>query len=204
MEEKNMADFNEVLEGNKDKLGDLAGSTENFTKLSAKLNELGYDVLLNHKEKAEFIPASRLNDVVSQRDTFKTQVQDLNKQLQTLKDGAKGNEELQGKLQGLLDQNQTLLTELENTKINTELMLAAKDAVNPKDVLVFVNKENLKVNSKGEVMGIEAEITRIKTEKPYLFKTEQQKKKGGSDSSGGDGDSGKLNMNFLIRRAAGK
>jgi hypothetical protein len=199
-----MADFNEVFEGNKEKLGDLAGSTEGFTKLSAKLNELGYEVLLNHKEKAEFVPTGRLNDVVGQRDTFKTQVQDLNKQMQTMKDAAKGNEELQGNLQKLMDQNQGLLTELENTKVNTELMLAASDAVNPKDVLVFINRENLKVNSKGEVMGIEAEITRIKTEKPYLFKSVEQKKKGGSDSSGGDGDTGKMNMNFLIRRAAGK
>jgi len=199
-----MADFNEVFEGNKDKLTDVADSAEHFTKLSTKLSELGYDVLLNHKEKAEFVPAGRLNDVVGQRDTFKTQVQELNKQMQAMKDAAKGNDELQGNLQKLMDQNQGLLTELENTKVNTELMLAASDAVNPKDVLVFINMENLKVNSKGEVMGIDAEITRIKTEKPYLFKSVDQKKKGGSDSSGGDGDSGKMNMNFLIRKAAGK
>jgi hypothetical protein len=200
-----MADFNEVFEGNKEKLGDLAGSTEQFTKLSAKLGELGYDVLLNHKEKAEFIPSSRLSDVVSQRDTFKTQVQDLNKQLMGMKTAAAGNEQLQAQLQGLMDQNQGLLTEIENTKVNTELMLAANDAVNPKDVLVFVNRDNLKLNAKGEVMGVEAEIARIKGEKPYLFKSQGDgKKKGGTDNSGGDGEKLGLNMNSLIRRASGR
>lgn len=198
-----MADLKDVLEQNKQQLGDLATTTDGFTKLSSKLNELGYDVLVNQREKAEYIPTSRLNEVISQRDTFKTQAEELNAKLLSMKDGAKGNSELEAKLQELLDQNQNLLTEIETTKMNTALMLAAKDAVNPDDVLLFVKKENLTVNKKGEILGLEAEINRVKSEKPYLFKTSQPNK-GGSDTSGGDSSSTKFNMNSMIRRAAGR
>lgn len=200
-----MADFNEVFEQNKDNLAEVADSSEHFTKLSTKLNELGYDVLLNKRDKAEFIPSGRLNDVISQRDTFKNQVQDLNKQLQTMKTAAAGNEQLQTQLQSLMDQNQNLLTDLENTKINTELMLAAKDAVNAKDILVFVNKDALKVNKNGEILGIDAEIARIRAEKPYLFKDQTPPpKRGGVDNNNGSSEAVKFSMNSLIRRAAGK
>ena len=200
-----MADFNEVMESNKEALGDMAGSGEHFTKLSAKLGELGYDVLLNHKEKAEFVPSARLGEVSSQRDTFKTQVTDLNKQLSDMKKAATGNEELQTQLQGLMDQNQGLIGDLEKTKTDNELMMAAKDAVNPKDILVFINRDNLKLNSKGEVMGVDAEITRIKTEKPYLFKNQEDpNKKGGTDSSTGSKNKGTFDMNSMIRRTAGR
>jgi small-conductance mechanosensitive channel len=200
-----MADLNEVFEQHKDDLTDVADSGEHFSKLSEKLNSLGYDVLLNKRDKAEFIPASRLNDVISQRDTFKTQVLDLNKQLNNMKTSAEGNEQLQNQLQGLMDQNQNLLTQIENTKIDTELMLSAKDAINPKDILIFVNKDSLKVTKSGEILGIDAEIARVKQERPYLFKNQEiSYKKGGTDNNNSGGDGVKFSMNSLIRKASGR
>jgi hypothetical protein len=177
-----------------------------FSAINTKLNELGYDVLINHKEKAEFIPSSRLSEVVGQRDQFKGKVEELNIQLGTLLKEAGDNKELAGKYQDLIAKNNTLLKDLEQTRVNSEIMLAAKDAVNAKDLLLFINYDNIKVNSKGEVMGVEGEITRIKQEKPYLFQTagDGKKNKGGVDNNGG-GDSTKLGgMNAAIRRAAGR
>ena len=197
-----LAEIDEIMEQFKDSFED-ASIKDNFGKISTKLNELGFDVLINNKQKAEFVPSSRLGEVVGQRDQFKTQVTELNKQLQTMKDAAKGNEELQAQLQELMDKNQGLLSEVETTKINTEIMLTASDAVNPKDVLVFVNRNNIKLSAKGEVLGVEAEVARIKAEKPYLFKSEQLGKKGGSDNSGAHGKPDKFTMNSLIRGAAG-
>jgi regulator of replication initiation timing len=203
-----MANFEEILSANEkafEGAGDVKGS---FSTLSTKLNELGYDVLINHKEKAEFIPANRLNEVVSQRDTFKTQVQDLNKQLQAMQKGAEGNAALQTELQKLMDQNNDLLKNLESTKVNTEIMLAAKDAINAKDLLAFINFDNIKVNAKGEVLGVDSEIARLKTEKPYLFGTTDNKggkgNRGGMDNKGGKDDNSTVGMNAMIRRAAGK
>lgn len=185
---------------------DLEGANlgDSVKTLSEKLGTLGYDVLFNNKSKAEFVPVGRLHEVSGQRDQFKGQVEDLNKQLQTMKDAAKGNDQLQGQLQQLMDTNTKLLGDLEKTKVNTALMLSATDAVNPQDLLMFVNYENVKLNTKGEVMGAEAEITRLKAEKPYLFQGTQKPGKGGSDPNADKGDPKTSGMNAMIRRQAGR
>lgn len=183
------------------------GSTikDDFTKISTKLSELGYDVLINNKKQAEFIPASRLSEVVSQRDGFKGQVEALNTQLETMKKDAANNPELQKQLQMQIDSNSKLMKDMEQTKINTEIMVAAKDAINSKDLLAFINMDNIKVNAKGEILGVESEITRLKTEKPYLFGAAGAGtgKKGGMDN-GGAGNNNTGGMNAAIRRAAGR
>lgn len=200
------ADFDEVFEQNKEQLGELVDNKDKFTQLKTKLGELGFDVLLNQKEKAEFVPSSRLNDVIGQRDNFKTKVEELNGQLESLKNASKGNEELQGKLQEMMDKNNTLLSDLEQTRINAEIMVNAKDAINAKDVLAFIDFSNIKTNAKGEVLGVESEINRLKTEKPYLFQGENGKKKAGMDNQGGSqgDDQIKGNMNAMIRKMAGR
>lgn len=177
---------------------------ESVKSLTDKLGGLGYDVLFNNKKAAEFVPSSRLSEVAGQRDQFKGQVEDLNKQLQAMSDAAKGNDALQKQLGDLMTTNTTLLKDLEKTKVDSQIMLAANEAVNPKDLLMFVNYENIKINSKGDVMGAEAEIARLKTEKPYLFQGKQQPNKAGGDPNNDKGDPKTAGMNGLIRAAAGK
>lgn len=197
------AEFDKIAEENAQA---FEGSThkENFTALSAKLGELGYDVLINNKKSAEFVPASRLNDVVSQRDGFKTQLETSNQQLEVLKKAAGDNEQLKGEYQKMIDQNNGLLEELKTASIKLQIAIAAKDAINPQDLFMFINMGNIKINSKGEVLGADSEIARLKQEKPYLFNAaDGKKKKGGTDP---EDDKTKLvtgNMNSMIRRAAG-
>lgn len=198
-----MADIDQILEANKDKLGDF--DKDGFTRLGAKLGELGYDVLLNNKKAAEFVPSGRLNDVVTQRDGYKTQAETLQQQLAEMKKGAAGNEALQKQIQDLMDQNNKLIADMENTKVETAFIMAAGDAgaIDPKDLLAFVDRSSLKQNAKGELLGLEAEITRLKTAKPYLFKTAGGQK-GGSDNGGTGGGGQKFSMNAAIRAAAGR
>lgn len=182
---------------------------EQFSTIASKLGELGYDVLLNDKKKAEFVPSSRLSEVVSQRDQFKSKVEELNATLLKMQKDAGDNQQLKDQLQALMDQNNALLKEIETTRINAEIMIAAKDAINPKDILAFIDMNNIKVNAKGEVLGVEAEIARLKAEKPYLFistegEDKDKKKKGGIDTSGGKGEQLKGGMNAIIRKAAGR
>lgn len=198
------ASLDEIIEANKDSFEGEEFQTS-FGSISEKLSGLGYDVLLNHKEKAEFVPYSRLSEVVGQRDTFKGKVEELNSQLQKMKDGAGDNKELTSQIQNLMDTNQTLLADLEKTKINSEIMLSAKDAIAPKDILAFVDMNNIKVNAKGEVLGVESEINRLKIEKPYLFLSDEAKKKKAGGDPGGDGSqSTQGGMNAILRRAAGR
>lgn len=195
-----MPKFEEVLEQHKETLGTVEGFGENYKAVSTKLQELGYDVLINQRDKAEFIPTGRLNEVAAQRDQFKTQVETLNSQLEEMKKQATGDDKK--KIQELMDANTALLGQVEETKVEAEILLGAAEANNPKDVLAFVDRSKIKVNAKGEVTGVEKEIERIKEEKPYLFK-EGSGRRGGTPPGGGAGGASGMNMNSLIRRAAG-
>jgi len=178
---------------------------ESYTALSTKLGELGFDVLINDKKKSEFIPSTRLGEVVGQRDQFKGKVEELTAELVKLQKGAGDNDALKSQYQSLIDQNNGLLKELEQTRVNAEIMLAAKDAINAKDLLVFINHDAIKINAKGDILGVEGEVARLKSEKPYLFANPSSGNKGGMDTSGDKGSESKLTgMNAAIRRAAGK
>lgn len=200
------ANLDDVLSQNEEAFKD-ADYKGHYSALSAKLGELGYDVLINNKKAAEFIPSSRLSDVVSQRDSFKTQADELDKQLKAMQLSAKGNEGLQAQIQTLMDSNASLLKANEQAKMNTEIMTVAKDAINPKDILAFIDLSNIKLNAKGEIIGVEAEITKLRTEKPYLFSVQDtsKKKKVGTDPNDQTGSGGVFgDMNSSIRRAAGR
>lgn len=178
---------------------------DSFTSISTKLSELGYDILINNKKQSEFVPISRLNEVVGQRDNFKSQFEGLNSTLETMKKGVGDNEVLKKQIEDQQKANETLLKDLDNMKVQTEIITAAKDAINPKDVMAFINMDSIKVSAKGEILGVESEIKRLREEKPYLFGTADTtvRKKLGMDNGGGGG-ADKLDMNSMIRRAAGR
>lgn len=200
------ASMDDVITANADAFGDGDNTKESFDTVSNKLKELGYDVLINHREKAEFVPASRLNDVISQRETFKTQAEQAIVELNKLKSQSGISEEAQKQLSSLITQNEELLEQLKETNIQVEIMSSANDAINPKDVLPFIDMTKIKQDKDGHVVsGVKEELDRLRTEKPYLFtKKQQQGSKGGFDgssSSGGYGEQ-KTDMNAAIRRAA--
>jgi hypothetical protein len=121
------------------------------------------------------------------------------------------SEEAQQTVNTLISQNETLLKELQQTSIQLEIMSGATDAINPKDIIPFVNMDSLKIDKKtGKVIGgITEEMTRIRTEKPYLFQQQQQQNqnsrgRGGFDPSSGNpaGGNNKVDMNAAIRKAA--
>lgn len=178
--------------------------TEAFNGLSAKLAELGYDVLINDRKNTEFVPAGRLNEVVSQRDGLKGQLEQANASLEAMKRAANGNEELQSKLQGMINSNNELIKENEQMKLQSAVILAAKDAINAQDLLAFINMDSVKINKQGQIIGIDSEITRLKTEKPYLFNSANNNSGRGGMEPGGGSSVPTGGMNGMIRRAAGR
>lgn len=201
------ATLDDVVTENADAFGEGDTTKDNFEALSEKLKGLGYDVLINHREKAEFVPSSRLNEVVAQRETFKTQAEQAIIELNKLKGQQGMSEEAQNQINTLIGQNETLLEQLKETNIQVEIMSSASDAINPKDVLPFIDMSKIKQDKEGNVVsGVKEELDRLRTEKPYLFAKGQkdQGSKGGFDGSGSAGGSGsqKTDMNAAIRRAA--
>jgi hypothetical protein len=178
-------------------LGDTKQLKDVISKLNGKLQDLGYDILINNKQKSNYVPISRLNEVISQRDNFKTQVQELNTQLETIKD----NDTLKQQLQDLQNKNTELINQIEQTKLDTAIILAAKDAINPQDVLVFIDKSKIKIDKNGNFTNIDEIINELRQSKPYLFnQSTLTTSKAGLDNKH-DTDVQNVNMNDLIRRA---
>ena len=201
------ASMDDVITAHADAFGEGDTTKESFTSVSDKLKELGYDVLINQRDKAEFIPSSRLSEVISQRETFKAQAEQAIVELNKLKDGQGISEEAQTQINNLITQNQNLIDQLQEASVQLEIMSQAADAINPKDVLPFIDMEKVKTDKDGHVVGgVKEEIDRLRTEKPYLFAQKQQQgsSKGGFDGSGSQGEQGskKVDMNAAIRRAA--
>lgn len=202
------ASMDDVIATNADAFGEGDTTKDSFTSVSDKLRELGYDVLINHREKAEFVPSSRLNEVVAQRESFKAQAEQAIVELNKLK-GAQGiSEEAQKQINTLIEQNEGLLSQLQEANVQLEIMSSASDAINPKDVLPFIDMTKIKKDKNGNVVGgVKEEVDRVRTEKPYLFNKKQQEgSKGGFDGSngnnGGNNNGQKVDMNAAIRRAA--
>ena len=201
------ASMDDVITNHADAFGEGDTTKDSFTAVSDKLKELGYDVLINQRDKAEFVPASRLNEVVSQRETFKTQAEQAIVELNKLKNQQGISEEAQTQINTLIGQNEALLNQLQEANVQLEIMSTAADAINPKDVLPFIDMTKIKKDKDGNVVGgVKEEVDRVRTEKPYLFnKQKQEGSKGGFDSTGsngGSGTEGKTDMNSMIRRAA--
>lgn len=200
------ASFDDVMATHADAFGEGDTTKDSFTSVSDKLKELGYDVLINHREKAEFVPSSRLSEVVAQRESFKEQAEQAIVELNKLKNQQGMSEEAQNQLNTLISQNEQLLEQLQEANVHLEIMSTAADAINPKDIIPFIDMTQVKKDKDGNVVsGVKEEVDRLRAEKPYLFNKKQvESSKGGFDGSGSSSGTGnqKSDMNAAIRRAA--
>lgn len=202
---KKFAELADVIAKGGDAIKDGEQFSGTFNNIKEMLGGLGYDVLINHRESEEFVPSGRLSQVVSQREQFKTQAETLDKALKEMKLSAGDNEALKAQLDQLISENGNNLTQLSQQKVDFEILAEARDAVNPKDLLLFIDRNNVEVNKKGEVVGVKAELDRLRKEKPYLFTgTGDHGGRGGRDSGDGGKGDGKISMNSMIRAAAGR
>lgn len=176
-----------------------------FSGIQSQLQSLGYDVLINNRAQAEFVPASRLSEVISQRDGFRTQFENAQKDLLALKNQPNIPEEAQNQIDALIDTNNKLLESLKLANINLAVVTEFDDAIDASDILQFIDRSKLKIDKDGTVTGgLKEEHERLKGEKPYLFVASQDtsRKQAGADLGGGGTGAEKLTMNALIRRAA--
>lgn len=202
------ASIDDVMTAHADAFGEGDTTKDSFASISDKLKGLGYDVLINQRDKAEFVPASRLSEVVGQRETFKAQAEQAIIELNKLKSQSGISEEAQKQINGLITQNENLLNQLQEANVQLEIMSSAVDAINPKDIIPFIDMTKIKKDKDGNVVsGIKEEVDRVRAEKPYLFNQhtdDNSGSKGGFDGSGGSGGGAgqKTDMNAAIRRAA--
>lgn len=144
---------------------------ELWEQVQGIVKERGLNLILDNKEKPEYIPKSRFDEVIGSKNELKSQVTELSSQFEALKKSAVGNETLTKQIEDLQKQNgdwegkykQTLLESSVKLKAVTE---KAKDA---NDLVKFLDLSKLEVAEDGTVKGLDEQIAKLKETKAYLF-----------------------------------
>ena len=151
-----------------DKLIELGVSTEIAEKIVSMVNE----------EFSGFVPKSRLDKVIEQRDQYKTDYENSVTEMKKLADSTKDFDSLKGELAKLEETNKQLISDHE-AKISklaldnaVEMALVKADAKNTKAVKALMSDFLAEATLDGDtVKGIDEAITKLKESDGYLFNT---------------------------------
>jgi hypothetical protein len=163
---------------------ELAGKIEEIIK------EKGVTLILDDSKNPSYIPKSRFDEVIGQKNGLKEQVTELTSQLAGLKKSAAGNEELTKKLQDLEKNNSEWESKFKKAQIESAVKIKAmsEKAKDPTDLLKFIDISSVEFGKDGELKGIEELITGLKEKKSYLFDSQEKPappKKDGINPAGG-------------------
>ena len=151
-----------------EKLKELLGE-DLFEKVKAKLGDKKVMI-----DDGNFIPKARFDEVNEQKNEYKKMVDERDKQLESLKEKAKGHDDLTAKLTELEELNKNTKTEYEakmaELKKNTaiDLFLSNQKAKNIKAVKALLDMEKVSIDG-DNLIGIEEQLKSLKESDPYLF-----------------------------------
>lgn len=144
--------------------------------LELGLTEEQADKVLNmHKEVlAGFIPKARFDEVNETKKELEQQIQERDNQLKELQKKAKGNEELEKRIQELQEANKATKEQYE-AKIKDMTITAAiqsklTDAKYPDLLLTKFDRSKLSIAEDGTVLGIDEQLSTLKEQYQDLFK----------------------------------
>lgn len=123
----------------------------------------------------------QINSLTSERDGLQGQIDERDKQLNTLKKSAKDNNELQSQIKQLQEENKTakqnyqdqLAKQTKSFKIEGALRDAK--AKNIKTVLPLIDTEKVSVNDDGSLNGLSEQLDAVKKDNSFLFEADQPK-----------------------------
>lgn len=160
-----------------DKLKELLGE-ELFEQVQEKLGEKHKIDIVND---GRWIPKSKFDDVNIEKNEYKGQIDNLNKELGELKKKVKDDGEVTKKIGELEKEIEDKEKEMEKIRKTNAIKFEVLKA-NPKDVkdiLPHIDDEVVKIED-GEIVGLKEQIEKLKEEKAYLFKEEAPTGTGGS------------------------
>lgn len=151
----------------KEKLGE-----ELYNQVTEKLGE-GESVILND---GNFIPKERLNEVISQKKTFETKLEETNSKLAEFEGLAKDNEDLKAKMNELAESNKKVKEEadkrVEELKFNSALDLAINSVkgkdVKPEAIKALLKVDDIKLDG-DKLLNFDSQIESLKETDKYLF-----------------------------------
>ena len=140
-------------------------------------NEANKDkqIKLANLATGEYVGKLKYDDMEAKLTGKQTELDTANNLIAELKKGAKGNEELQGKITGYETQVAQLQAQLAQTQIENAIKVALLEAkATDINYLTFKLKENgekLELGEDGKIKGIDDKISSLKTSNPNFFET---------------------------------
>ena len=155
----------------RDKLLKIGLSNEQMEKIIA-LHGADIEEL---KAKSDELINSKTEELKKANESLKSQIAERDKDLKTLKKQAGDNEELTNQYKSLQSKykqdTENLTKELQQTKLNSAVDRALGKAKvrNSKAAKALLNMDEVKLNDKGEVEGLEDQISSLQKSDGYLF-----------------------------------
>lgn len=148
----------------------------------AKIDAFIGDV--NKELPKHFVPKSQYNELSETRKKLEKDVADRDKQIDDLGKTAGLSEDLKQQIETLKTENQTAKaqyeSDLQEVKISNAIAAALAGKVhNEKVVTGLIDKTKLVLGDDGKIVGLDEQLTGLKTSDAYLFKEEENKEAGG-------------------------
>lgn len=149
----------------KELFGELAEQVESVVK------EKGINLIVDNKEKPEYIPKTRFDELIGSKNELKAQVGELTNQLETLKKSAIGNEDLTKKIEELQKANEGWENKYRHSNITSQIKVVAmkEKARDYEDLIRFMDVDKLELSDEGTVKGLDEQLKALRENKPYLF-----------------------------------
>ena len=170
---------------------------EELKEMTGVSDEIAQKVLDSFKDTdSNKVPISRLNEVIKERDGYKTQISNLETEITGLKELSGDNEALNNKIAELEKTNQKAKADFDKairqTKIENAINLALieAEAINPATVKPLINMKDILLTEDGTmVVGLKEQIGKLKDgeDTSFLFGKKQKSIKG-VKSTDGTGD----------------
>jgi len=136
-----------------------------------------------------WIPKNKFDDVNTEKNEYKTQIDNLNQELGKLKEKLKDNDNANETIADLQKQIKEKEEEMIKVRKQNAIKLEVLKA-NPRDVadiLPHLKDESITINEDGTVTGLKEQLEGLKENKGYLFKETEPTGTGGSLGNGGKG-----------------
>jgi hypothetical protein len=172
---------------------------EELMKLEGMTEEVAVKVMEMY-DAEKVVPKTRLDEVIAERDNYKTSNADLLKQLGALQKETGDVQSLKDKIKELEDgakeSEKTHAAEIQTLKINNAVDTALMNAkaLNTKAVKALLNLEKAELDDEGNVKGLADQIKALQTaeDSKFMFGSSAPTMKGAKvgESGNEDGDKG--------------
>lgn len=158
---------------------------ELYKQVTDKLGDKKIDIVSN----GQWIPKAKFDDVNTEKNNYKTQVDNLNIELGKLKKQLEDNDDASKTIEDLQKEIKDKEEEMANIRKQNAIKLEVLKA-NPNDVadiLPHLKDENITLADDGTITGLKEQLDTLKENKAYLFKEEGPDGTGGSKGGGPKG-----------------